>query len=302
MNLAPLVLFVYNRLDHTTQTIKALQKNKLADESELFIYSDAAKHEADAKKVDEIRKYINSIKGFKKINIILREDNFGLAKSIIDGVTDIVNRYGKIIVLEDDLVTSPFFLQFMNNALDTYEKNTDIASVSAYMFPVSFPKNEFYFLPFISSWGWATWKDSWKLFEKDGKKLLNEIKQENRLQAFNLDNSYPYTKMLKNQIKGKNNSWAIRWNASLFINQKLSLWPSTSLVENIGFDGSGTHCNINYYSEEKKNLNEKILLYDKKILVSKEAYTTIKKHLIDKGLSQLSIRKIMLKLISIFKK
>lgn len=194
------------------------------------------------------------------------------------------------------------FLEYMNSILDMYENEDAVSSVSAYMFPIEFPENEFYFLPMISSWGWGTWKKSWDLFEKDGQKLLSDIQVKGEEKAFNLDNTYPYTKMLKNQIKGKNNSWAIRWNASLFINKRLSIWPSTSLVENIGFDGSGTHCNIDYYSKEKLFSNEQIAIYNKEVLISKESYDVIKKYFVDKGLLRLNIRKIMLKLMSLLAK
>lgn len=300
--LAPIVLFVYNRLDHTVQTIKALQKNKLADESDLFIYSDAAKSEVDIEKVDEVRKFINSIAGFKNISIIERDENFGLANSIIDGVTNIVNKYGKIIVLEDDIITSPLFLEYINNVLDVYENEDDVSSVSGYMFPIEFPQNEFYFLPMISSWGWGTWKKSWDIFEPNGQKLLKIIQDRGEKKAFNLDNTYPYLKMLKNQIKGKNNSWAIRWNASLFVSKKLSVWPSKSLVDNIGFDGSGTHCNIDYYSKNNIFSNKQTTIFNNQVSISEQPYNLIKKYLIEAGLSQLSIRKVMLKLISLCRK
>src|SRR3989339_698479 len=134
--LSPIVLFVYNRLEHTRKTIEALQKNELAKDSELFLYSDGPKNEENIKKVNEVRKYINSIDGFKKVKIVEREINFGLARSIIAGVTDIVNKYGKIIVLEDDIVTSPYFLTFMNDALCLYENEEKVMHISGYFFPV----------------------------------------------------------------------------------------------------------------------------------------------------------------------
>ena len=134
---APIVLFVYNRPWHTQQTVEALQKNKLASESELFIYSDDAKNDDARVSVDEVRKYIDNITGFKKITVIKRDKNWGLASSIIDGVTKIVNKYGRIIVLEDDLVTSPYFLKFMNDSLEVYEKRNDVFSVTGFNYPKS---------------------------------------------------------------------------------------------------------------------------------------------------------------------
>ena len=242
MTLAPIVLFVYNRPWHTQQTIEALQKNELSSESELFIYSDAPKAEKDQEKVQEARDYVHSIGGFKKITIIERVENWGLANSIIDGVTAIVNQYGKIIVLEDDLVTSPYFLKYMNDGLNLYEKSKDVISIHGYIYPVKGNLPETFFLRGADCWGWATWKDKWTLFEPDGAKLLNELKQKELIKRFDYNGTYLYSKMLKKQIEGKNNSWAIRWYASAFLKNKYTLYPGKSLVLNIGNDGSGTHC------------------------------------------------------------
>ena len=241
MNLAPIVLFVYNRLDLTKQTVEALQKNELANKSELFIFSDAAKTENIQFKVNRIREYIKKISGFKKVIIFERKENWGLANSVIDGVTKIVNKYGKIIVLEDDLVTSPYFLSFMNKALELYKDEAKIASIHGYIYPI---KNlpETFFIKGADCWGWATWKDKWSIFESDGKKLLDEIKKKNLEREIDFNGSYGYTKMLKDQIKGKNNSWAVRWYISVFLKDMITLYPGQSYVQNIGFDSDATHC------------------------------------------------------------
>jgi hypothetical protein len=302
MKLVPIALFVYNRPWHTQETIESLLKNDLAEDSSLFIYSDAAKKSKDIDDVAKVRKYIQSIQGFNEINIIERDYNYGLAESVIDGVSSLINKYGKVIVLEDDLITSKYFLKYMNSTLEQYKDVNEVASVSGYMFPLEFNEKDFYFLPMISSWGWGTWKDSWDLFEKDGKKLLDRINSNQDKEAFNLDNTYPYYKMLKNQVSGKNNSWAIRWNASLFTHKKFSIWPAKSLIKNIGFDGSGTHCNMDYYNDEYTFSNETIIIKKKKVTLSIEAYSSIKGYLDKQGLSRLSMRRIMLKLISIFRK
>jgi len=244
MNLAPIVLFTYNRPWHTRQTIEALQKNHFASESELFILSDAPKTEKDEPRVREVREYLKTIKGFKKIEIIERDKNWGLANNIIDGVTKIVNEYGKIIVLEDDLVTSPYFLKYMNEGLEIYKEEERVASIHGYVPPLPNPEKlpETFFLKGADCWGWATWKRAWDYFEPDGKKLFTLLKERGECYKFDYNGSYPYTKMLKDQIKGKNNSWAIRWYASAFLNDMLTLYPRKSLVKNIGLDYSGTHC------------------------------------------------------------
>lgn len=243
MNLAPIVLFVYNRPWHTKQTVEALQKNKLASESELFIYSDAAKNEDAWKSVDEVREYIDKLDGFKKITIIKRDKNWGLADSIIDGVTKVVNEYGKIIVLEDDLVTSPYFLKFMNESLDMYEKDKMVASIHGYIYPIDNLPDTF-FIKGADCWGWATWQDRWDVFEPNGQKLLDELQFKKLENEADFNGSYGYTKMLKDQINGKNNSWAVRWYISTFLKDMLTLYPGQSYVQNIGFGEEGTHCTL----------------------------------------------------------
>jgi len=267
MNLAPIVLFVYNRPDHTRQTIEALQKNELVRESELFIYSDAAKNDNAQKSVDEVREYIDNIDGFKNVTIIKREKNWGLADNIIDGVTNIVNKYGKIIVLEDDLVTSPYFLKFMNDGLEFYRDDMEVASIHGYIYPVEGLPDAF-FLKGADCWGWATWKRSWDIFEEDGEKLLCELKSKQLQKEADFNGSYNFTKMLKNQIKGKNNSWAIRWYMSTFLKDMFTLYPKKPYVQNMGNDGSGAHCGISNvftgdlessYSFEKIDIKEDLV-------------------------------------------
>jgi hypothetical protein len=267
MSLSPVVLFVYNRPWHTQQTIEALQKNELASESELFIFSDAAKNDSAIDKVKEVRHYIKYINGFKKITIIEREKNWGLANSIIDGVTKIVNEYGKIIVLEDDLLTSPYFLKFMNEALEMYQNEEKVACIHGYIYPMeNLP--ETFFIRGADCWGWATWKRGWDVFESDGQKLLDEVKQRGLQKEADFDNSYGYTKMLRDQINDKNNSWAVRWYFSAFLNEMLCLYPGKSFVQNIGNDDSGTHCTTtNDYQitfPKRYNIEKKTIIEDQK--------------------------------------
>jgi hypothetical protein len=239
--LAPVALFTYNRLRHTRQTIEALQRNELALESDLFVFSDGPRSESDRKQVAEVRKYLKSSGGFRQVTVIERDHNLGLAESIMAGVTEIVNNYGRVIVLEDDMVTSPFFLRYMNDALEFYKDEERVVSIHGYLYPLRASLPETFFLRGADCWGWATWKRGWDLFEPDGRKLLKELKERNLQKRFDLNGAHPYTRMLKWQARGALDSWAIRWHASAFLAEKLTLYPGVSLINNIGFDTSGTH-------------------------------------------------------------
>jgi hypothetical protein len=260
MILSPIVLFVYNRLDHTRQTLEALAANFLASESELFIYSDAPKNQEATEGVQAVRSLIKNVQGFKSVIVIERNKNWGLANSIIDGVTGIVNQYGKVIVLEDDMVTSPYFLTYMNDSLNIYENNERVVSIHGYIYPVKKKLPDYFFLRGADCWGWATWKRGWDIFNSDAQFLLDEIKKQKLEKLFNFNNSYDYTGMLKAQIEGKVSSWAIRWYASAFLVDKYTLYPGISFVKNIGIDGSGTHCgDIDLYKIEFSNVYKPVL-------------------------------------------
>jgi len=239
-NLAPICLFVYNRPWHTIQTIEALKNNILAIDSDLYIYSDGPKNDLNTNDVNDVRSYIKTIKGFKNTDVILRDKNLGLANNIISGVTEIIKRFGKIIVLEDDLIASPYFLTFMNDALDLYKDDEDVASIHGYVYPIENLPDTF-FLKGADCWGWATWERAWNIFEANGLKILNEIKQRKIEKEIDFNNSVNYMKMLKNQIKGRNDSWAIRWHLAAYLRNKFTLYPSKSFIKNIGHDYSGQH-------------------------------------------------------------
>lgn len=242
MSPAPIALFVYNRQSHTQLTIEALLRNLLVQESDLFIFSDAPRNSESVEAVRSVREYIKTIKGFKSIEIDERPKNLGLANSIIDGVTRLCETYGRVIVLEDDMVTSPFFLTYMNEGLERYEDDDRVISIHGYVYPSSQPLPEAFFLRGADCWGWATWRRGWALFNSDGQFLLDELKRCKLTRLFDFDDTYQYTEMLVGQIKGTNDSWAIRWYASAFLADKLTLYPGRSLVHNIGNDNSGTHC------------------------------------------------------------
>ena len=240
--LSPIILFVYNRPDHVQKGITSLLANSLAADSELYIYSDAAKDDTQVQAVNQVRKYIHAIQGFKNITIVEREKNWGLAANIIDGVTTLTNKYGKVIVLEDDLVVAPHFLQFMNDALETYKDEPRVGHIQACDFTQDPTLPDTFLIKWTGSWGWGTWERAWKHFNPNGKELLTELEQRKLTYTFDFNGKYGFTRMLRRQIEGKNNSWAIRWNASLFLKDILSLNAGHSLIQNEGFDGSGTNC------------------------------------------------------------
>lgn len=242
MTYAPILLFTYNRLTHTQHCIESLQQNLLAPDSELFIYSDAAKTKEQEDEVHAVRSYLHTIQGFKQITIIERKENWGLARNIIDGVTTQVNAYGKVIVLEDDLIVAPHFLEFMNDALEVYKNELQVGHIQACDFTKNPSLPDTFLIKWTGSWGWATWDRAWKHFNPDGKALLAELESKKLTYTFDFNGKYGFTRMLRRQIEGKNNSWAIRWNASLFLKNILSLNVGRSLVQNVGFDGSGTNC------------------------------------------------------------
>jgi hypothetical protein len=238
MNLSPVVLFVYNRPWHTKQTIEALQKNDLALDSKLFIYSDAAKSVGAVEEVNEVRKYIKSVTGFKEVTIIERAENYGLASSVIEGVSHVLGLHEKVIVLEDDCVTSPFFLEFMNTSLRMYEKNREVMSISAYSYPITIPKNYKYDVFFYyrsSSWGWGTWRQEWQQMNWSTDALCSVDKNILKLGGEDL------CIMSQDQVAGRINSWAIRWATGHAFRKAVSLYPNKTLVNNIGFGYLGTH-------------------------------------------------------------
>lgn len=247
--LAPICLFTYNRLEETQQTVEALQKNNLASESCLYVFSDGPKNDIDHSKVEEVRKYIRNINGFKSVDIIESFVNKGLANSIIDGVTQIINEHGKIIVLEDDLVTSPIFLDYMNNALDFYFHENEIQSINGYSLKLKSNKESVYFQTRPFPWGWATWSDRWNndLFDKQRiKSIINSEKK--TLKQFQKSCGNDISTMLIDSLEGRNNSWYVRWVFDHFFNRKYSVFPGYSYVENIGHTTNGTHCKgINPY-------------------------------------------------------
>ena len=241
MKLAPVLLFTYKRLEQTRQTVYALQENFLAAESELFIFSDGPKAAADHTSVKSVRDFLKSISGFKKITILESEKNMGLADSIINGVTRVINEYGQAIVLEDDLVTSTNFLTFSNQALQYYKDTPEVFSVGGYTRRIKGLKyDETYFTRRATSWGWATWKEKWN--EVDWQVNDYDLFSKDRVarRAFNQMGS-DMASMLDRQMRGEINSWAIRWCYHQFKGSLLTVFPAVSKISNIGFTEEATH-------------------------------------------------------------
>lgn len=256
----PIALFVYNRPSHTRHTVEALLKNPEAKDSILYIFADGPKDNASdsvVRKINELKLYIHNISGFKDIIIEESDVNKGLAKSIIYGVTKVINRHGRVVVIEDDVVTSSHFLHYINQSLELYKEDNDVICINGASFFNNAPIKEHTFFQYgADCQGWATWKRGWSYFNPDGVELLNKIlTNEQYLYELTYNNTYDYINMLKGTIEGKIDSWAIKWLCSAIVNRKLCLYPSKSLVQNIGFDSEATNTNGSDSEFEKEYIS-----------------------------------------------
>lgn len=251
-----IVIFVYNRPEHTEQTLTNLEKNISSDKYNVYIFSDGPKSHKDYEEVTKVREIINKRYNFKNIKVIERKKNMGLANSVIEGVTEVLNLYDSVIVLEDDLITSKYFLEFMNECLHKYRSNQTIWSISGFTPKLNIPEDysdDIYLSRRAISWGWATWKDRWNEIDWDIKDYSTFINNRSSVKKFNLGGN-DMTYMLKDQMEGRINSWAIRWGYNQFIQQKYTIVPVASLVQNIGLDFSGTHSsNSDRFKNEVSN-------------------------------------------------
>ena len=243
-NLAPIALFVYNRPEHTRQTVEALRANELAQQSDLFVFADGPKSELGTAAVAAVRKFARAIDGFKSVTVIERERNFGLSKSVIAGVTQLCNEYGRTIAVEDDVITAPDFLAFMNHALQRYVNERRMFSVCAFNPPIVTPKTYSYdaFCSYrFTCWGWGTWKDRWEKVDwlvEDFPEFMADRAKQKRLNLGGEDLSW----LLNLQMEGKIDSWDTIWAYTHSKHDALALLPVSSKAYNIGLDGSGTHC------------------------------------------------------------
>jgi hypothetical protein len=239
--LAPVALFVHARVDHTIKVINALKSNELANSTELYIFSDGARTDEDEKiKVTSIRTLISNIEGFKKVEVVERQKNYGLKKNIVDGISYVLAKHENVIVLEDDIVTKPTFLIYMNTYLNKYKQCDDIWHISAWNIGVDGDYDCFK-SHFMSCWGWATWSDRWQKLELDPLVIIKQMTINDRYK-FNLNGSFPFFSHIVANLIKKRNTWAIFWAATIFINGGKTITPTISEVRNIGMDGSGTYC------------------------------------------------------------
>lgn len=245
--LAPILLFTYNRPQHTLKTLQALQLNDLASQSVLYVHCDGPKKAASKEELDavkKVRQIVREQQWCKDVVIIEQEKNLGLADSISEGVTKLFNTNERVIVLEDDIVTSPKFLSYMNAALEAYKDEVRVMHISGFYPDIQNSLPDFFFYNQASCWGWATWKSSWAYFNKNALFLRDEIIKQQKVKQLNIDNSYPFLQHLEANITGEMNTWAVKWHASIILNEGLCLHPSKSFTQNIGFDDSGIHCGV----------------------------------------------------------
>lgn len=274
--LAPIILFVYNRPKHTRRVLEALEKNLLAKDSVIYIISDAAKNADAVENVNQVRALIREPWDFRHITIVERQKNWGLAENVIDGVTRIIREHGKVIVLEDDLLTSPYALTYFNDALHRYEQEERVMEISGYMYPVEHPRRlpKTFFFRVANSWGWATWKRAWDHFDPDIEALTKDLKRKD-IRRFSIDGKENFWKQVKQFKAGKINSWAIRWYLSVFNQDGLVLYPRHSMTQNIGTDGSGTHSDIDdVYRVELAT--QKVKYFPNEVTEHPKAYEAIK--------------------------
>ncbi len=278
--LAPITLFIYNRPWHTRKCLESLVANPEAKDSVLYIFADGPKSGASAETLESIaaaRAVAKEKQWCGEVIVIEREQNFGLAKSIMAGVAEVLDKHGKIIVLEDDLLLAPGFLEFMNGGLNLYENEEKVFHVSGFIYPVKkeeFPADTF-FLYNASCLGWGTWSRAWKYFNPNAAELLTKIPKE-EYKDFNFGMGLSFTKMLREAAEGKISSWAVRWYASIYINRGLSLHPNQSFVNNTGFDGSGVNSGIFDY-QWNKNLAKKVKLEKIPLEISHQARMAVKR-------------------------
>lgn len=244
LGLAPIVVFAHRRPAHLRKVLESLRSNELAAQSALVVFVDGPRSPSDVDMVEEVVRACDDPSGFASVTVNRSRFNRGLASSITTGVTQILQSHGRAIVVEDDIVVSRHFLEYMNTALELYRDDPRVASVHGYVYPVGEALPETFFLRGADCWGWATWARAWESYNADAAELAKMLHDANLVRLFDFGGHGGYMKMLQDQVRGANDSWAVRWYASAFLNNMYTLYPGNSLVRNIGLDGSGRHCSV----------------------------------------------------------
>lgn len=283
VSLAPVVLFAFNRPDHTQKTLSAIARNRLARETDLFVFVDGPRNEADIGPIQEVCALASSITEFKSVTLVRQDVNIGLANNIVRGIDQVLEKHHRIIVLEDDIVTSPAFLNYMNESLSHFEAEEKIWHICGYNEPTGARDyRKTHFSRLMNCWGWGTWRDRWCHFEKDPARLQAEFTPE-MIERFNLDIGEKFWFQVLANADGRMNTWAIFWYATIFKQDGLCLNPDVSYVRNIGFDGSGEHCNVDVVRNKVRKLNQELKVEFPEILAEDaKSFGKLKKFYIQK--------------------
>lgn len=263
-SLAPIVFFAFNRPEHTIRALNSIKNCKESRNSRLFVYCDGPRNKESLKEVKETIEIVEKLDWCCEVKVYKNKSNNGLANQIVRGVSEVVNDYGKVIVMEDDLEISTGFLDFMNKGLIKYESTENVYSICGYLFPMDQSIEKPFFSRLVSSWGWATWKRAWDSYDHDLKTLSKYIDTEELEKQFNLDGCYNFSNQISLNLREVKNTWGIRWYLSVFKENGLSLFPNKSLLKNRGFDGSGVNCNSEneFYSDD---IATSVIIPDQKI-------------------------------------
>lgn len=285
MSKTPLALFTYNRPSHTELALKAISRCDRIDECDVHIFCDGPKDESQKKNVEALCIVVKKWAKILNAEVVESKENLGLARSIVRGVTTLCKKYGRVIVLEDDFVVSPDFVDYMLQALDRYQEDTNVYQVSGYMFDVEHPsKPDAFFMPQATTRGWATWERAWRVFDWNATGAIEMLADKGTRYRFNLDGSYPYYEMLKGRLNGNNHSWGILWCWAVFKAGGLVLHPRKSLVWIGGFDGTGTHCGNSEIDQAPfetfaKRVFSSTISFPSEVVSDKDAFDKIKNYL-----------------------
>lgn len=258
---APIIVFCYNRLDHVKSVVSALLKCAESKYSDLYVFSDGAKNISDIRTVQNIRNYLHTISGFRSVNIVERKANFGLALNLIDGISLVMSAHGRAIIMEDDIVCEPCFLEYMNHALNLYQNNKDVFTIGAYPpLDIQSNKNEAIVSEVASCWGWATWSDRWDLYEKNPEKAVKDLDNKKFKNRLNINGLVNISAQVYDNYNGTRNTWAVFLNFTAVKYNKFNIYPPYPIITNIGQDGTGTH-GVKSVVNQSHNLDIKKLFF-----------------------------------------